>query len=153
MFKRPISIVLLSLFFVGCASVPIESEEKSSDVKKFRPPTEGYAGLYIYRKGDSGRALKKDIWVNGDCIGESAPDVFFYEEVKGDEKHRISTESEFSRNDLIVKTKSGRNYFVRQYVKPGIFVGGAALRIISEGKGMEDILKLDMAKKGKCSSE
>jgi hypothetical protein len=32
-------------------------------------------------------ALKKDVWVDGKCIGETALNIFFYEEVAGDKTH------------------------------------------------------------------
>jgi hypothetical protein len=98
-----------------------------------------------------GGALKKDIWVDGKCIGESAPYVFFYEEVEGDKSHKVSTESEFSPNDLIVKVKSGMHYFIRQYIKFGVFVGGAGLELVDEEKGKKEVSELDMATKGTCS--
>jgi len=84
-------------------------------------------------------------------IGETAPNVFFYKEVEGDKEYKLSTESEFSPNDLIVKVKSGMLYFVRQYIKMGIFVGGAGLELIENSKGKEAVKGLEMAKKGTCS--
>lgn len=151
MFKKLVLVVFFSSLFAGCASVPMESAEKSDMAKKFNPPSDGNAGLYIYRSGGFGGALKKDVWVDGKCIGETAPNVFFYEEVKGDEEHKISTESEFSPNDLLVKTDSGRNYFVQQYIKMGVFVGGAGVKLVDDEKGKKALQKLKMAKKGKCS--
>ncbi|MFA6144981.1 MAG: DUF2846 domain-containing protein [Sulfurimonas sp.] len=135
----------------GCATVPMESKEVSARAKSFSPPSEGNAGLYIYRDSMLGAALKKDIWVNDKCIGESAPHIFFYEDVKGNQEHKISTESEFSPNDLLIKTESGKNYFIRQYIKMGAFVGGANLELIEEEEGKKAIFTLDMATKGTCS--
>ncbi len=123
MFKKIGMLVVVSTLFAGCASVPMENAEKSSTAKKFNPPTVGNSGLYIYRNSFVGQALKKDVWVDGKCIGETAPYVFFYEEVEGDKSHMVSTESEFSPNDLIVQVKSGMNYFIRQYIRPVAKVG------------------------------
>jgi hypothetical protein len=106
------ALLLSYLTMTGCASVPMEGAEKNSAAKKFNPPSEGSSGLYIYRNSFVGKALKKDVWVDGKCIGETAPDVFFYEEVKGDKSHKVSTESEFSPNDLLIKVKSGMHYFM-----------------------------------------
>ena len=145
------ALLLSYLAMTGCASVPMEGMEETSIVKKFNPPVEGNSGLYIYRNSFVGQALKKDVWVDGKCIGETAPDVFFYEEVEGDKFHTISTESEFSPNDLIVKVKSGIHYFIRQYIKMGVFVGGAALELVDEEKGKKEVSELDMATKGTCS--
>jgi len=138
-------------FLSGCASVPTESPEKENIAKEFNPPAEGNSGIYIYRAGGPGGALKKDIWIDDKCIGETAPHVFFYEEVSGDQEHKISTESEFSPNDLLVKTESGKNYFVNQYIKMGAFVGGANLEVVDEEKGKKAVSKSKMAIKGNCS--
>jgi len=151
MYKTMLLLALLSSLFTGCASVPMVAIEESNHAKEFNLPPEGKSGLYIYRGGGVGTALKKDIWVNGECLGESAPNIFFYTVVEGDKEHKISTESEFSPNDLMVKVKSGINYFIRQYIKMGAFVGGANLELIDEEKGKEAISELEMAKKGTCS--
>jgi hypothetical protein len=148
------AILLVSyIVMTGCASVPMETAENNSIAKKFNPPSEGSSGLYIYRNSFVGQALKKDIWVDGKCIGETAPDIFFYETVDGDTSHKVSTESEFSPNDLLIKVKSGMNYFIRQYIKMGIFVGGAGLELVDEEKGKEEVSELDMATKGTCSNK
>jgi uncharacterized protein YlaN (UPF0358 family) len=144
-------VVFAASLFAGCASVPMESAESSNKAKAFNPPSSGNAGLYIYRSGGLGGALKKDVWVDGKCIGETAPNVFFYEEVQGGAEHKVSTESEFSPNDLLVNTESGKNYFVQQYLKLGVFVGGAGLELVDDEKGKKAIGNLSMAKKGNCS--
>lgn len=144
--------VLSALFLSGCASVPMTSKEQSDMAKTFDSPSTNNAGLYIYRSGSFGGALKKDVWVDEKCIGETAPNVFFYQEVQGNEEHKISTESEFSPNDLLVKTEGGKNYFVRQYIKMGVFVGGAGMELVEEEKGKEEVQNLEMAKKGSCAN-
>lgn len=146
-----VAAVVAVSFLSGCASVPMESPEKTAEAKKFNPPSEGKSGLYIYRAGAFGGALKKDIWIDDKCIGESAPNVFFYEEVIGGVEHKISTESEFSPNDLLVKTEKGKNYFFNQYIKLGAFVGGANIEQVNETEGKAAIAGLAMAKKGTCS--
>lgn len=151
MYKKIAIITLASSLFAGCASVPMESKEASEKAKAFNKPSGDNAGLYIYRAGGLGTALKKDLWIDDKCVCETAPQIFFYEEVKGGEEHKISTESEFSPNDLMVKTKSGENYFIKQYIKMGVFVGGANLKLVDEKEGKEAVTKLELAKKGACS--
>ena len=151
MYKKLVLLTLTSSLFVGCASVPMETDKQANLAMEFNPPSEGKAGLYIYRDSSIGQALKKDIWVDGKCIGETAPDVFFYEEVSANEEHKISTESEFSPNDLLILVERSKNYFIRQYMKIGLFVGGAGVELVSEEKGKEAVKKLEMAKKGTCS--
>lgn len=143
-----VAIALLA----GCASVPMEGKDKSETAKKFSQPSAGQAGVYIYRSGSFGAALKKDIWINGKCVGESAPNVFFYEQVTGGAEHTVSTQSEFSPNDLILKAVAGVNYFIRQYIKMGVFVGGAGLELVSEDEGKKEVSQLELAAGGKCSA-
>ncbi len=151
MFKKISLVVIVAFVLGGCVSVPMKSIKESNQAKQFRPPSSGNAGLYIYRDSFVGQALKKDIWIDGKCIGESAPDTFFYEEVAGNKEHKISTESEFSPNDLVLTTKTGKNYFIEQYIKLGLFVGGAGLELVNNEKGMGAVSKLGLAKKGICS--
>jgi len=148
----PIISLAAALLISGCASVEMASKEESSKAKEFNPPSQGNAGVYIYRDSFVGKALKKDVWIDGKCIGESAPDVFFYTEVDGEQTHKIDTESEFSPNTLELMFESGKNYFIRQFIKMGVFVGGAGLEQVPEEKGKEAVAKLEMAKPGKCSA-
>lgn len=150
--KKIALIVLLSALFTGCASVKMESQEASDHAKRFAAPSAGNAGLYVYRDSAVGRSLKKDIRVDGKCLGESAPDVFFHTEVSGGKEHVISTESEFSPNTLTLLFEAGKNYFVRQYIKLGVFVGGADLEAVPESQGKEAVAKLELATPGHCSS-
>ena len=151
MYKKIISLAFASTLFAGCVSVPMESVEKSDSAKQFKAPADGNSGVYIYRSGSFGGALTKAIWIDDKCIGRSAPNVFFYEEVSGDTEHKVSTESEFSPNDLMVNTESGKNYFIQQYIKMGAFVGGADLKLVNEEEGKAAIQNLKMAKKGECT--
>ena len=139
------------LLVSGCASVDMASKAESASAKEFKSPAQGNAGVYIYRDSGFGSALKKDIWIDGKCVGESAPKVFFYTEVEGGKTHKIDTESEFSPNTLEQMFESGKKYFIRQYIKLGVFVGGAGLENIAEEQGKKDIANLELAKPGHCS--
>ena len=143
------AVVVLGM--AGCASVPMASESQAANAKLFPQPSDGNAGVYVYRDSFVGKALKKDVFVDGKCLGESADKVFFYEQVEGNKDHTISTESEFSPNQLVVSMKAGVNYFIRQYIKMGVFVGGANLEVVSEDKGKSEVKNLKMAVNGQCS--
>lgn len=145
-------VMFVSMLFTGCASVKMESKEASDKAKQFAQPQAGNSGFYTYRDSFVGQALKKDIWIDGKCVGESAPDVFFYTEVIGEKEHVLSTESEFSPNNLSLLAKSGKNYFIRQYIKLGMFVGGAGLELIPEEQGKTAVAKLELATPGTCSN-
>lgn len=151
MLKKLTVVAAAVLFFSGCASVPMTTKAQSDQAKLFTAPPEGQSGLYIYRDSNFGTALKKDIWVDGKCVGESAPKTFFYQAVAGNKEHTISTESEFSPNDLKLLVKSGVNYFIRQSIKLGVFVGGAKLEVVDTTKGENAVKGLSLAQGGVCS--
>ena len=149
--KNSACVVLTCFLFVGCASVKMEGKDASNKTKQFAAPSAGNAGLYTFREGGLGGRLKKDIFVDGKCVGESAPKVFFYTEVAGGKEHEIATESKFSVNKLKLMMEAGKNYFVRQYMTFGLFVGGANLEVVSEEQGKQAIEKLELATGGSCS--
>jgi hypothetical protein len=145
------SIAVAALLISGCASVDMASPVDSIKAREFNPPGQGNASVYIYRNSFAGKVLKKDIWIDGKCIGESAPDVFFHTEVEGGKMHRVETESEFSPNALDLMFEAGKTYFIRQFIKFGLIVGGADLEQMPEEQGRADVAKLQMAKPGRCS--
>jgi len=144
--KFMVATLLAGLVFLsGCASVPMASMEEDRLRKEFSPPPEGMAGLYIYRNTNMGGALKKTIKVDGEVLGESGPMTYFYIDVTPG-SHTLSTESEFSDNDLVITTEAGHNYFVHQHIKLGVFVGGAKFELVSAEEGKEGVLECELAK-------
>jgi len=45
------SVVVVVSLISGCTSVPMEPIEKSELAKQYNSPSEGMAGLYVYRAG------------------------------------------------------------------------------------------------------
>lgn len=148
--KKLIGIMVVMALVTGCASVKMEPKEASDRAKQFAQPGPGKSSLYVYRDSVVGQALKKDLWLNGECIGESAANVFFHTDVKPG-KHTLSTESEFSPNDLPILIEAGKNYFYRQFIKIGLMVGGAGLESVPEEQAKAAITKLQLATPGSCS--
>lgn len=133
--------VLLS----GCASVPMASKEESARLKTFPAPSADKAGLYVYRNSFVGQALKKRVTVDNALLGESANKVFFYKEIVPG-SHTLSTESEFGDNSVNFDAAPGQNYYAEQYIKMGVFVGGAGISMVSEEKGKAGVLECELAK-------
>ncbi|CAM4410434.1 hypothetical protein F901_01238 [Acinetobacter dispersus] len=150
-FKIVLPLIISSLF-VGCASVPKANPQLSQQAKQLSNPADGNAAIYVYRSNSVvGGAIKKDVWVDGECLGETARGTFFLKEVKGNQEHTISTESEFSPNHLALKTEAGKRYFIQQFIKPGVFVGGANLKQVDTTTGEKAVAEYQLAQSGKCS--
>ena len=147
MFKKALfvaAIVSISLLS-GCASVPMASMEQDAAAKKFSQPAADKAGLYVFRNTFGGQALKKTVSLDGALIGETANKVFFYKQITPG-THTLSTESEFSDNAITFQADSGKNYFSQQYIKLGVFVGGAGLVMVPEEEGKRQVLECGLAK-------
>jgi len=71
--------------------------------------------------------------------------TYFYRVISPGQ-HTLSTQSEFSNNDLIITANPGFNYYVRQYMKMGVFVGGANLELVSEEEGRKGVSECNLAK-------
>ena len=147
-----LSLALLT----GCAAqVPVQAPNASTQVKSFEDPAPGKAGIYIYREDNLilGAGLYKDLYVDGVCLGETAPGVFFYTEVEGGKEHTFATESEFGTNELKVFTEAGKNYFFEQFVTWGVFVYGADIRQVTEAEGKQMVQSYQQAIPGTCSNQ
>lgn len=129
----------------GCASVPMESPEKDQALKTFATPAAGQAGLYIFRDSMLGAALKKTVKIDDEVIGETAANTYFYRLISPG-RHVLATESEFSDNSLELNAVGGKNHYVRQSIKMGLFVGGAKLTEVSEAEGQKAVSNTELAR-------
>ena len=147
-----IFVLLIASWLTGCASVPMAPSTEDQAKKTFGPPTKGMSGVYIFRDSAFGGALLKSIYIDGKFFAESGPNVYFYTELKPGE-HTLSTESEFSENHLQLKTDANQLYFVRQYIKMGLFVGGANFEVVPAGQGKDAVMNCKLAMPGKSQTE
>ncbi|OCG25977.1 hypothetical protein A9G11_01195 [Gilliamella sp. wkB108] len=135
-----------SLLFIGCsAKVDLADPKLDSEAKEFALPDNNSAGIYIFRDSFVGKALKKAIFLDGVRLGETADKTYFYKVVPSG-SHLIETESEFSNNSMNILTSGGKNYFIRQFIKMGVFVGGADLEQVDESVGKKSIMKSKLIK-------
>ena len=142
-FKLFIAAVGL-IILTGCASVPMGAPDADAKLKTFSAPPQDQAGLYIYRDSFAGQGLKKTVTLDGETIGETANRVYFYRLVNAG-SHKIGTESEFSDNVINLVAVGGKNYYIRQSIKIGVFVGGASLTVVPEAVGQAHLQKCELA--------
>lgn len=142
-FKSVIAAIGL-IILTGCASVPMGDPDADAKLKTFSAPPQDQAGLYIYRDSFAGQGLKKTVTLDGETIGETANRVYFYRLVNAG-SHKIGTESEFSDNVINLVAVGGKNYYIRQSIKIGVFVGGASLTVVPEAVGQAHLQKCELA--------
>jgi len=147
MFKKLLVILAIasSAYLSGCATVPLASDAEDQSRKQFTSPPPNIAGLYIYRNSILGAALKKTLSLDGEVIGESAAMTYFYRELEPG-KHILATESEFSDNITTLNIEGGKNYYIKHFIKFGVFIGGADFTFVSEEVGQKGVLECKLAK-------
>lgn len=127
------SLLFAFLALAGCASVPMATPEADQKAKTFTAPSTQMASLYIFRDSPFGAALRKKVKIDGQEIGDTASGTYFNIFAKPG-KRTLSTESEFSDNHFEIVLEAGKAHFVRNYIKMGVFVGGANFEIVDEAE-------------------
>jgi len=139
-----IALVVCLAVLSGCASVPMATKEQDTAGKTFAQPPTDKAGLYVFRDSFFGAALRKAVSIDGSVIGTTAKNTYFYKVIDPG-SHTLSTESEFGDNSIDFDADAGKNYYARQYIKMGVFVGGSGIEMVSEEEGKKGVLACERA--------
>ncbi len=125
----------------GCTSLLIATKEADEKSKTFSAPPDNKAGVYIYREYSLFEAGQtKLIKMDGRIVGATEPYVY-YNISAPPGKRVFPTQSEFGENKIEIDTEGGKNYFIKNYIKIGIFNEGADLELTDENKAKEYIKK------------
>lgn len=137
----------------GCtASVPVHSDAQSEQAKQFAAPSDGKAGLYVYRDAEGfGGFTYRDVYLDGVCLGETAPGVFFYTEIEANKEHTLTSPGQFTPYEVTIYAQPGKTYFVEQRVKWGVLRHPAPIREVEENYGKQKIMQYQQAVAGNCS--
>lgn len=144
--KKILTLAVLSTVMMGCASVATVDPQHARLVETLSTPDYGKAVIFVYRSNTmNGAALKRDLWINGECLGESARGVFFFKQVDGDKTHTVSTENMQEPTHLQVAVEAGKKYYFEQTA--GVFT---TLRQVGEAEGAYAVKTSTAAKMGNC---
>lgn len=126
-----ISVVLL-LVLSGCAAVPMAPMEQDAKAKEF-VPAQDRAALYIYRSENFGGAIPMTVTVNSKAVGQTAAKTFFLLNVVPG-KYTVESHAENVSN-LSLIAEAGKNYFVWQEVKMGMWMARSLLQQVDDATG------------------
>jgi len=140
--SRLFAALLLSLALAGCASVPMGDPKQDAAAKTFQVPADK-AGIYVYRNESIGTAVKMDVIIDGQNIGETAARTFFYKEVAPG-KHTVTSKAENS-DTVEVDLKPGSLAFIWQEVKMGLMFARTKLHLVSEEEGRKGVMETRLA--------
>lgn len=134
MFKQLVAVGALAAVVLasGCASVQMASPEMDGSAKAYAVKP-NKANIYVYRNEVMGAAIKMPVVLNGRIVGDTASKTFLLLEVDPG-SHTLVSKTE---NDSVLKVDAvaGRNYFVWQEVKMGMFAARSNLQLVDEATG------------------
>ena len=140
--KKIFIAAVLASSLVGCASVPMGDEKQDAALKTFSVPADK-AGVYIYRNESMGAAVKMDVEVDGQLIGQTAANTYLYKEITPG-KHTISSKAE-NTDTIEIDAKPGTLTYVWQEVKMGILYARTKLNLVDEEEVKEGVLETTLA--------
>lgn len=135
--------VVTAALLSACASVPMASTSEDQSAKSFIVP-QGQSNIYVYRSETLGAAVKMPVAIDGRLAGDTAAKTFILKTVEPGE-HTIVSKTE---NDatLTITTEPGKNYFIWQEVKMGMWVARSKLHLVDEQKGEQAVRNCKLVK-------
>lgn len=127
-----------------CASVPMASVEKNAAAKSFAVKA-GKPNIYVYRNESMGAAFKLPLFVDGRAVGDTAAKIFLLLEVAPG-NHTLVSKGEYD-SVLPLTTSPGKNYYVWQEVKIGLFGPRSALQLVDEATGRAGATRASRSRK------
>ncbi len=135
--------LVLTAMLAGCASVPMGDEARDTRLKTFSAAPKDKAGLYIYRNERMGAAVKMDVEIDGQPIGQTARATFLYKEVTPG-RHVVTSKAE-NTDTLEIDVKAGTLSYIWQEVKMGLLYARTKLHLVSESEGKQGVLETTLA--------
>ncbi|MDQ8021422.1 MAG: DUF2846 domain-containing protein [Moraxellaceae bacterium] len=140
--KKLIAVSLIAASLVGCASVPMGDPKQDAALKTFTAPKDK-AGVFIYRNESMGAAVKMDVSVDGQPIGQTVAKTYLYKELAPG-KHTISSKAE-NTDTIEIDAKPGVLTFIWQEVKMGVMFARTKLNLVTEEVGKKGVEETKLA--------
>jgi hypothetical protein len=140
--KRIALALVVITALAGCASVPMGDSKQDAAAKTFAVPADKSA-IYLYRNESMGAAVKMDVEIDGQPIGQTAAKTFLYKEVAPGK--RVVTSKAENTETLEIDAKPGMAYFIWQEVKMGLLYARNKLQLVDEATGKKGVAETTLA--------
>ena len=131
-------LVLCVAMLAGCASVPMTAVEDDTRAKSFAVQP-GKANIYVYRNESMGGVVAMTVSLNGRVVGRTAAKTYLLLEVDPGTYEIASLTENTSTHKLMAQ--AGRNHFVWQEVKMGMFSARSELKEVDEATGRAGVME------------
>lgn len=142
--KQLILIIVASAFLASCATVPQGDSALDAKLKTFAPPPATKAGIYIYRPGGIGTAVKRSLFIDDVRIGDSAPNFYYHRYVEPGIR-TITTNTEMGQNKAVINAEGGENYYFKAYMTMGLITAGSDIVQVGSEEGRDGVLNSKLA--------
>jgi hypothetical protein len=132
------TFVLLIVLSGGCASVPMSSLDEDAAAKRFDVAPDK-SNIYFYRDEEFGGAIAMPVALDGKVAGKTAANTYFLWIVEPG-PHEITSLTENTAT-LKINAEAGRNHFVWQEVKMGMWTARSQLHEVSEEVGRKGVME------------
>jgi hypothetical protein len=104
---------------------------------------QGKANIYVYRNENLGGAIKLTLLMDGKLVGDTGPKTYYLLEVEPG-RHTLLSKAE---NDSVLElnAQAGRNHFVWQEVKMGLWQPRTLLQEVDEATGKAGVAECKRA--------
>lgn len=132
-FIRLFVVLLVASGFIGCAS-----GMKYNEFQPKMPSQSLETGrIFFYRPSSLGAAIRPDVMLNNEKVGEAISYGFFYVDREPGE-YRVVTSTEVERS-LSFLLEKGQTRYVRFAVSLGFFVGHVYGELVEPDEAMKEI--------------
>lgn len=129
-------LLITTTILMSCRSVPLASLDQDHNAKKFEI-SQNQANVYIYRNEFLGNQIKIDVSIDGKLVGRTLGDTYLLLKLPEGE-HTILSEAE-NKSFLNLRTEKGKNYFIWQETKMGMWLARTQLNLVSEAEGQRGV--------------
>lgn len=150
MWKSFTALAAGAVLLAGCASnEPAPATQAAAPITATTAPlASGKAGLYVYRNSFA-RALDNNITLDGQCLGQSKKDRYFFVELPAG-KHKVETFALIRPQGVELDMQAGKNYYVRHYLQLHLVAPYSSLEVVTEAEARPVIAKLQPLENGHC---
>ena len=113
--------------------------------KQFQP-RKGHSNIYLYRSETLGAAVAMTVSLNGKVMGKTGAQTYFLWEVPPG-TYEIASHTENTAR-ITVNAQEGRNHYVWQEVKMGLWQPRSQLHQVSEEEGRKAVLECKRTTEG-----
>jgi hypothetical protein len=130
---------VLMLALAGCASVPMADRQADQQGKRFDPPAQGMAAVYVYRPGWMALAKTVEVSVAGGPQAVLASNTYFRMDVRPGAIDVVCKTDNTAERQIVLA--AGETRYVEVAMNGGVLGPRCSVNEVSAGAGQAGVLR------------